>query len=305
MPSIVNAEAWIERVTSLNQWKRGGERAPHKPLLLLYALGRLQRTGSASVAFADAEPELKRLLEEFGPPRPPHPEYPFHHLTTDGLWVVQTPSGIGSPGTGVRALRAGAVGALAPDFAHDLDDDPRLLTGVVRAILDANFPATIHGDILDAVGIDLEPVELAEVSIPGQPKRRRDPTFRERVLTAYESRCAVCGYDGQLLREAVGIEAAHIRWWAADGPDEVDNAISLCSLHHKLLDRGAIGVTPDYTVAVSSRFIGRSTAAESLVLSLVGVPLVSPQVGQPRPQSKHMAWHTSEVFRAPARVAAE
>ncbi len=299
------AEAWITRVTSLNQWRRGGERAPHKPLLLLYALGRLQRTGSTSVAFADAEPELKRLLEEFGPPRPPHPEYPFHHLTTDGLWIVQMPSGTGSPGTGVRALRAGAVGSLAPDFAHDLEDDPHLLAGVVRAILDANFPATLHGDIQAAVGIDLEPADLAEVSMPGQSKRHRDPTFRERVLTAYEYRCAVCGYDGQLLREAVGIEAAHIRWWAADGPDEVDNAVSLCSLHHKLLDRGAIGLSPDCTIAVSSRFIGRSPIADSLVLSLVGSPLLGPQAGEPRPQSRHVAWHTTEVFRAPARAAAE
>ena len=58
----MKADGWIERVTHLNQWIRGGERAPHKPLLLLYALGRLQRTGSASVAFIDAEPDLKRLL---------------------------------------------------------------------------------------------------------------------------------------------------------------------------------------------------------------------------------------------------
>ena len=95
---------WIRRVTSLNQWRRGGERAPHEPLLLLYAIGGLQRTGSAGMAYADAEPDLKRLLEEFGPPRPPHPQYPFHHLTSDGLWVVQTSSGRGSPGTGVRTL---------------------------------------------------------------------------------------------------------------------------------------------------------------------------------------------------------
>jgi putative restriction endonuclease len=262
------ATRWIKRVTSLNQWRRNGERAPHKPLLLLYAIGRLQGTGSASVSYVEAEPDLKRLLEEFGPPRTPHPEYPFHHLTSDGLWVVQMPFGPGSPGTGVRALRAGATGALAPDFAHDIEEDPHLLACVVRAILDANFPATLHGDILAAVGLDLEPADMAEVSIPDDLKRHRDPTFRERVLTAYEFRCAVCGYDGQLLREAVGIEAAHVRWWAAYGPDEVDNAISLCSLHHKLLDRGAIGLSAHYTVAVSSHFIGRSTAADELVLSL-------------------------------------
>ena len=73
----MKADGWIERVTSLNQWRRGGERAPHKPLLLLYVLGRLQRTGSASMTFVDAEKDLGRLFGGVGPPRktsgPPTP----------------------------------------------------------------------------------------------------------------------------------------------------------------------------------------------------------------------------------------
>ncbi len=32
-----------EKFKHLTVWKRGGERAPHKPLLILYALGRLLR----------------------------------------------------------------------------------------------------------------------------------------------------------------------------------------------------------------------------------------------------------------------
>src|ERR1039458_7420095 len=221
-------------VTSLNQWRRGGERAPHKPLLLLYALGRLQRTGSSRMAFAEAEGDLRRLLEEFGPPRSTSPGYPFHHLTTDGLWVVGTPAGTGSPGPNLGNLRAGAIGELAADFAGALEHDPRLFGFVVRAILDSNFPATMHEDILDATGIALESEELAEATVRHRGQRGRDPAFRKLVLLAYEYRCAVCGYDGQLLREAVGIDAAHVRWWAAAGPDEVANGIALCSLHHKL-----------------------------------------------------------------------
>lgn len=30
---------WLERTAKLRQWSRGGTRAPHKPLLFLYALG--------------------------------------------------------------------------------------------------------------------------------------------------------------------------------------------------------------------------------------------------------------------------
>ncbi len=105
------------------------------------------------------------------------------------------------------------------------------------------------------------------------------------------------------MRETVGIEAAHIRWWAAEGPDEVANALALCSLHHKLLDRGVIGIKADYTVNVSQHFIGRSPAADTLVLAHAGRPLVVPQSGQPQPDPSHVLWHTKEVFRSPERTA--
>lgn len=66
----------------------------------------------------------------------------------------------------------------------------------------------------------------------------------------------MCGYDGQLGGESVGLDAAHVRWWAFDGPDTVDNALCLCSLHHKLLDRGVVGIDAKNQVAVSARFRG-------------------------------------------------
>jgi putative restriction endonuclease len=299
------ADQWLQRVTSLKQWQRGGERAPHKPLLLLYALGRLQRTGSPDVPFVDAKSDLTRLLVEFGPPRRPNPGYPFHHLENDGLWSVRTNLGEGSPGSTIGPLiRQEAVGSLVPDFARALQEDPRLFASVVRVLLEANFPETIHSDILDAAGIDVERVDLLGSLAPESAGRRRDPAFRPAVLLAYEYRCAVCGYDGQLLRESVGIEAAHIRWWAANGPDEVSNSVALCSLHHKLFDRGVIGFSPDYTISISQHFIGRSSTADAVVLAFVGKPLLEPQPGQPRPDPNHVAWHSREVFRAPERVAA-
>ncbi len=46
---------------------------------------------------------------------------------------------------------------------------------------------------------------------------RRDRAFREQVMVAYEYRCAFCGYDGRLRNAAVGLDAAHVQWWAFDG----------------------------------------------------------------------------------------
>jgi putative restriction endonuclease len=160
----------------------------------------------------------------------------------------------------------------------------------------------LHADLCKAAGLDLEALEVSAVRARVRHLRRRDPGFRAAVLVAYEHRCAMCGYDGRLGVEAVGLDAAHLRWWTFAGPDSVENALCLCSFHHKLLDRGVLGITQQHEVAVSSHFVGRGRAAEELVLRLVGQPLLGPQPGHPVPADAHIAWHGDQVFRQPARV---
>lgn len=72
-------------------WKRGDQRAPHKPLLLLYALGRCKQGAARLLSFREVNRVLTALLQEFGPPRQAyHPEYPFWRLQNDGVWEVDT-----------------------------------------------------------------------------------------------------------------------------------------------------------------------------------------------------------------------
>lgn len=107
---------WLERTAKLRQWTRSGTRAPHKPLLFLYALGRFQQDAHAELRHSAVEEDLKQLLAEYGPSNKTTPAYPFHHPASDAVWEVRTDHGRGSPGSGVRELRAsGAAGQLAPD----------------------------------------------------------------------------------------------------------------------------------------------------------------------------------------------
>ncbi|MDN3354912.1 phosphorothioated DNA-binding restriction endonuclease [Actinomadura sp. DC4] len=291
---------WVERVTHVRQWSRGGERASHKPLLLLYALGHFQRNGDSSILYSEAEEHLAGLLREFGPPRTTSPAYPFHHLTSDGLWEVRTAAGGESPGPRVGALRSQAArGRLTTELVAALRHDPHLLSQLGRAILDVNFEPSLHEDICTAAGLDLEAVELAGARFP----RRRDPAFRAQVMVAYEYQCAFCGYDGWLNGSAVGLDAAHVRWWAFEGPDEVTNGICLCALHHKLFDKGVLGMTGDRRVNVSAHYVGRGPAARDQVHTLAGRRVFSPQAAFPGLDDAHIAWHAREVFRAPARAA--
>ncbi|BAJ31613.1 MULTISPECIES: phosphorothioated DNA-binding restriction endonuclease [Kitasatospora] len=296
---------WLERVAELRRWTSSGVRAPHKPLLLLYALGGYQRDADGELRYSAVEGELKRLLEEYGPSHPTTPAYPFHHLVSDGVWEVSTDQGPGSPGSRVGLLRSsGATGRLAPDLRAALRKDPALLGRLVRVLLDRYFPPSLHTDLCEAVGLDLDLADTA--SLPGggrerAARRQRDRRMRELVLTAYEFQCAFCGYDGMLGSSTVGLEAAHVRWWSYDGPDAVDNGLCLCSLHHKLFDKGVLGLGEGHRVLVSRRFVGRGEASRQQVLALAGRPVIGPQPGTLPVADRHRKWHTDQVFHGEPR----
>jgi putative restriction endonuclease len=275
---------------------------------MLYALGRYQRDAAASLRFSDVEEDLRRLLAHYGPDRRTSAAYPFHHLASDGVWEVRTDEGPGSPGTGVRELRArGAAGQLAPDLRAALAADPPLLGHLAHVLLDQHFPPSLHDDIAAAAGLDLTAADLA-APVPRLPAQR-SAEMRERVLVAYEYRCAFCGFDGALNLVPVGLEAAHVRWRAYEGPDALSNGLCLCSLHHKLFDKGVLGLTgggdAPLRIMVSQRFVGRGPAAVGQVLDLAGRPLVGPQPGSDPVAEEHVVWHTAEVFKGDARHAAD
>ncbi|MFB7334396.1 phosphorothioated DNA-binding restriction endonuclease [Streptomyces adustus] len=290
---------WLERTAKLRQWTRSGTRAPHKPLLLLYALGRFQEDADSRLRYSSIEQDLQRLLTEYGPPNRTTPAYPFHHLVSDGVWEVRTDHGHGSPGSGVGDLRTtGATGRLAPELRAALRREPQLLERMARLLLDLHFPPSLHGELCEAVGLDLEPAQAEQLSAV---RRQRDRRMREAVLTAYEYRCAFCGYDGRIGTVPVGLEAAHVHWWAFGGPDDVANGLCLCSLHHKLFDKGVLGVDDGHRVLVSQRFVGHSPAARRHVVALSGRPLIGPQPGARPVAAEYLAWHTSQVFHGDPR----
>ena len=293
----VTDEEWLDAVGSIKQFRANGVRAPHKPLLILLALGRFQRTGSSAMTFSEAEAPLSELLADFG--RPANPEYPFHHLQSDGFWTVTMADGGASAATKSR-MRAGATGSFVPEFERALAASPILIDQVGSLLLDREFPDTIQPDVLAAVGLAI--THTAAIRERAQSLRRRDPKFRSAVLFAYEEQCAFCGFDGLLSRSAVGLEAAHVRWWAFDGPDDVANGLCLCSLHHKLFDLGVLTVDADHRINVSGHFRGRSPAAANHVLELSGRPILEPIAGSSNIDDAHAEWHRTQVFKDPARL---
>lgn len=294
----LTGEELLAQVGGLRQWSSEGQRAPHKPLLLLLVLGRLEAGHARLATFDDVAGPLRELLEQFGPPRRTHrPQYPFLRLQGDGeLWEVEGTDHLDVNASGdptLTSLRQPAVrGGLRGEVAQLLAEDGELFERVVASLLHAHFPASLHDDICAAVGLRVGPRPMDPVTAARQ---RRDPGFRLEVLRAYEYRCAMCGYDGRLDSVTVGLDAAHVRWWAHDGPDAVDNGLALCALHHRALDRGIVGVSSAYRIRVSRRFHG-GAQARSLIIDLAGAPLRLPQAGSAPPRMEHLDWHGREVF---------
>ena len=290
-------EKVLRKIGTIKFWKdlKKGERAPHKPLLILYALGQLLSEGKNRIPFAEFYAPFKRLLEEFGPPRKSdHPEYPFWYLQTEQLWEVypksdwQLKTGGSSP-TKSELLRRNAVGSFLPEVQELFLSDPTLPSEAISFILTNHFPETIHEDILAAVHLDQLPTA----------KPKRDPRFREEVLRAYGYRCAVCGFDLRLDNVPLALDAAHIRWHQALGPSITSNGLALCSLHHKLFDRGAFSLTDGLEVQISQRVNGSSGLVE-ILLRFGGTSIAAPNIRTAKPAIEHVRWHRHEVFHAPA-----
>jgi len=87
----VNREQIKSQFENLRIWTYRDQRAPHKPLLVLYALGRLQRDGARRLSYEEVKENLAELLAEFGPSRPPKNNFPFVRLANDGVWELSKP----------------------------------------------------------------------------------------------------------------------------------------------------------------------------------------------------------------------
>ncbi|MEX0834961.1 MAG: HNH endonuclease, partial [Nitriliruptor sp.] len=131
--------------------------------------------------------------------------------------------------------------------------------GVVPNLYRPFYPVYVFGDDPTAQEFSLDLTELGarhlddlaadEVSRQYRAQivqaRMHQARFREAVLRAYRSCCAICS-----LRRRELVEAAHIVGDADGGAPVVTNGLVLCKLHHAAFDRHILGIRPDLHVVV-------------------------------------------------------
>lgn len=304
----MNKTEIIERFSKLNVYHRGHRRAPHKPLLLLIAISKLQQ-GKINLPYEEIEIALKPLLSAYAPPVSGRhqPELPYWHLQSDKLWEIEGAANLPRQKGGfpnMAGLRQSS-GKLPQEVRHCLQQDQSLVIQLVKTLLNTHFPESLHEDILASVGLSLSTLSSQVEEPPGiyQTSRKRDPKFRDKILRAYEHQCALTGFRAALGGNYFGCEAAHVQWHAYDGPDTVENGLCLEPTMHKLFDAGAWTLTDERKVLVSADFTGSDSAIDRL-RTLHGQRIRSPLPGNPPISQQYIRWHRTPelggVFREPS-----
>lgn len=122
----------------------------------------------------------------------------------------------------------------------------------------------------------------------------RDRVFRNVVLRAYDSRCAITGLKLINGRGRAEVEAAHIRPVEKNGPDIVSNGIALSGTVHWMFDRGLVSLDDDLTILLS-RQINDPEGVRSLI-NKSGRAL-PPNHATNNPHPLYLRWHREFCFK--------
>ncbi len=123
--------------------------------------------------------------------------------------------------------------------------------------------------------------------------RKGQSLFRDAVLSAYGSKCAVSGIaDPRLLN------ASHIVPWRVDAEQRLDprNGIALSSLHDRAFDLGLMSFDDDFNILISSQLedVRESHILRTALLVLRGERLTLPDRFHPNP--KVIRWHRENIY---------
>lgn len=213
---------------------------------------------------------------------------PEHHenVGVRHAWQTQTPL--------IYCYRAmpGRYVVCYPVFV--CEDHPENLTFAIQ--LDDEIALTRYASA-NLTALPVQEPQIHRQYITTTSKRRmHQVAFRERVLKAYEVRCALCR-----LRHGALLDAAHIiPDGEPDGLPEVSNGLSLCKIHHAAYDLNYLGITPQYKVEVRQELLDEidGPMLQHGIKALHGEKLVLPRASVDRPSPQRLEARFERFLKA-------
>ncbi|WP_409489239.1 hypothetical protein [Amycolatopsis sp. cmx-11-12] len=183
----MDEDGLYEQLRHLRVAEAGGQRMPHKPLLLLWLLGRYLNERSTAVAYDVAEGPVGGLIERFGGgalQRTDRAAMPFVHLERT-LWTVEADGHTqvaNSPSRSGSWLRKHSVrGTLRPEVV-DLLDEPWVIFKAADVLFDNYFTPGVVAALRSAVHLDHLGASPSTAALA-----RATPAVTKRVQLAFDT----------------------------------------------------------------------------------------------------------------------
>jgi len=285
----------------------GGIRAPHKYLLLLFAIGQCLKGKDRMIPYEQVDNALSPLLARYAPyqyEKNPNSRDPFWRLQNDGFWELEKAGyeNIDTKKVPAKGELVKMHGGLTKEDYELFSQNPYIALSVAQEILDLRFAGSLHQQILDTTGIE-EGLSVADYNEPNIndkfrwiKRRWRDPKFSKEVIYAYENQCAICQFSIRKGEKTIGLEAAHIKWHQYKGPAKVSNGLALCAMHHELFDAGAFTITPEtYKISVSDQFSGHGDDEILGRYNSATLPIL-PNEKHDYPDHQYLRWHIKNIY---------
>lgn len=154
----------IEKFQELNRRQTDGQYSPHKPLLVLYAIGKLLNDEKRLIPYSEVDKYLGELLQEFGSDEMKYgTNYPFWRLRNDSVWEVtdedhlETLQNEKKDISRKKLLKFNPSGGFHEDIAQEVIRDEDLRNAIIDYMLNeylSSLSSTCHSRILQAVGIE-------------------------------------------------------------------------------------------------------------------------------------------------------
>lgn len=180
--------------------------------------------------------------------------------------------------------------AFKPNFFIEYIKSLESLHSFVESEEDLSVLESIAKDpeVVNDTQIELT-TEKRRIALQTVRKKLRDSSFQNRVLTAYNYRCAMCGLQLDLVQAAHIVPVSH-----EQGTDYTSNGMALCALHHYAYDRGLVFVDEEYSIELNQnklnklRAISRDEGLEEFTEALRALILLPPAISD-RPHRDYLS----------------